>query len=201
MDLKTIMAVVRGRFLAPTIVVGILYLGGMTYIWAEYKALQKEKDTVSADRKTLYDERVAFERLRADSTASQASRETELQKREYALQLNEQRLKEATDLNQKKHEELAAYATRLGVTAAAVGQAERNREAESKLERLMGEFSSMGVDLNKTPCRDPEGIRSFNTARSKFSEALAVAEANGLYEKYKYFFNKNGQRMFNLCQK
>jgi septal ring factor EnvC (AmiA/AmiB activator) len=201
MDFKTLLTIVRGRFLVPTIIVGILCIGGMTYVWAEYKALLKEKDAASADRKALYDERVAFEKMRADSAASQASRETELQKREYTLQQNEQRLKESMELSQKKSDELNASADRLRITAAAVSQAERLRDAESKLQRLMGEFSAMGVDLNNTPCGDPAATKSFNAAKSKFSEALALAEASGLYEKYKHFFFKNSQHMVTLCSK
>lgn len=199
MELKTLLTIVRGRFLVPTIVVAVLCAGGMTYVWTEYKAMLKEKDAVAADRRSLFDERVAFERMRTDAAASQSSREMDLQKREYMLQQAELRLKEATEASQKRSDELAANADRLRLAAASVSQAERMRDAENKLQRLMSEFSTMGINLNTAACGDTAAAQAFNAAKAKYSEALAVAEANGLYERYKQFFFKNGQHLVSFC--
>lgn len=200
MDLKTLLAIVRGRFLAPTLVVSILSLGAMAFLWNEYKVLQKEKDVVAADRKTLYDERVAFEKLRADAAASQATHELDLQRREYVAQQVQQQLNEAATLSQKRSEEQNAAAEQLRVSATAVSQAERTRDAENKLQRLMAEFSELGVDLDDTPCDgDQASKRKFNAAKSKFNEAFALAEANGLEKKYRMFFFHNGTSLIHVC--
>jgi len=202
LELKTILSLATRRYIAPTIVVVLLLAGGMVYVLGEYKQVLKDKEQVLVERKTLYEERVTLEHTRSEVAIAQSARQGELEKREFILQQLESQNKERLADVQKKVDAYSAAETRLRTVAASVSRAQRTKEIEEKLQRLMSEFSSMGVDLNSPPkCGDTAGESRFNMAKSKYSEIYALAEAAGLEAKYEHFFFKNGQNMITLCPK
>ncbi|MEP6880086.1 MAG: hypothetical protein ABI865_14700 [Nitrosospira sp.] len=173
----------------------------MGYVWNQYKQLYSVKDALGAERKAISEERVAFEKLRADTASAHSSRELELNTREIHAQQIEQQLKERSANVQRKTDENNAAAQTLRATGVALSQAARLRVAEENLQRLMSEFSAMGINLNNQPCGDAAAASRFNAAKSKYSEALALSEANGLYAKYRHFFFANGGTSFTFCPK
>jgi len=199
LDLTTILKILRGRFLVPTLTVLILLSAGMAFVWGEYKEVLKQKDSMAADRKVLYEDRVAFEKERASAAASMAVSQAELEKREYLVKQAQGQLAEKlSDLRQRADQYGSAEA-RLKIAAQSVSAAQLGRDAEERLLRLMSEFSALGVSLNSAPCGDAAALQKYNVARAKYSEAHAVAEANGLTKKYKAFFATNEQLVWSTC--
>lgn len=200
-DLKSAITLVSRRYIAPTIFVSVVLAGGMVYVWGEYKELLKEKDSLSAMRETLNNEKSAFEKYRTDTSIELNSKKSELELREFKLQqLEEKNLEYSESLSRKANDYKSALAD-LQQQQSAISDAKRTQDAEEKISKLMSEFSAMGVDLNENPgCSDHELRERFNTAKAKYSEVYALAEAYGLIERYRSFFAHNGQYLYATCE-
>lgn len=196
LDLKTAIALGTRRYLAPTVAVILILASGMVYVFTEYKALAKEKDQLAADRKALYDERVLSERTRADASVALIAQKAEIEKREFILQQLEDQNKERLAALHKRAIENEDTSRKLQQAQSTISQAQRLKEIEEKLQKLMAEFSAMGIDLNAPlRCGDSEGLTRFNAAKAKFTEIYTLAEANGLVKRFNYFFFKNNQNV------
>ncbi len=201
-DWKTALSLVERRYIAPTIVVILVFASCMGYVWSEYKQLQKEKDLLASERKSFYEDRILSERNRIDVATVLLTKQSELDKREFTLQQLEGKNKERLATLQQRAAEYNSAASKLQITATAISQGQQLKEVEEKLQRLMSEFSAMGVDLNDgLRCGDSEALNKYNSAKAKYSEAITLAEAWGLYKRYKHFFFKNGQMGYSECTK
>lgn len=195
MDLKTVIALVTRRYIAPTVTVVLLLAGGMLYVWGEYKDLLKE-------RKALDEEIVRSEKNRAEASIALIAQKADLEKREFVLQQLEGQYKEKLVALQQRASENEAAFGKLQQARSSVSQAQRQKEIEDKIQTLMSQFSAMGVNLNApVRCGDVDGQSRFNTAKAKYSEIYTLAEANGMTKKFNNFFFRNGQNIYSACQK
>ncbi|MBI3095025.1 MAG: hypothetical protein HYY97_09150 [Rhodocyclales bacterium] len=195
MDLKTALILAARRYLAPTLVVVLVLASGMTYVWGEYKELLKE-------RKALSDEIVLSEKNRADASIALIAQKAELEKREFVLQQLEGQNKDRLAALQQRASEYESAFGKLQQAQSSVSQAQRQKEVEDKIQSLMSQFSSMGVNLNdSTRCGDTDGQSRFNAAKAKYSEIYTLAEANGMTKRFSSFFFQNGQHIISSCQK
>lgn len=85
-DLQSAITLGTRRYIAPTVVVVLLLATFSGYIWSEYRALLKEKDVLAENRKAFNDERLLFEKYRADTAIEFNSKKSELERREFATQ-------------------------------------------------------------------------------------------------------------------
>lgn len=208
-DYKIALRLVRKNYLGPTVVVILLLSGGMAYVWKEHKDVLKEHEEVlkemnkiAADRKSLNQEIVISEKNRANASIALAERKADLDKREFTLQQLEGQNQEKLAALQQRASEFDSAFEKLKLTQSAVSKAQREKEAEDKIQSLIYNFSDMGVNLNNPlRCGDAEGEKRFNKAKILYTEIYALAEANGLKEKYNNFFFHNGQSMYATCIK
>ncbi|MDD2310441.1 MAG: hypothetical protein PHH91_12740 [Desulfuromonadaceae bacterium] len=202
MDIKTAITLVKQRYLVPTVVVIISLSGGMAYVWSEYKELLKQRVQLIAEQKKYTDEKSASEKHYSDAAIMLLERKAELDKREFVLQqLEKENQNRSTTLQQRAVAYSDAY-NKLHQAQTNVSRDQRVKEAEEKIQRLMSEFSAMGVNLNDpVRCNDIEGLAKHNSAKTKYSEIYTVAEAYGLKEQFNNFLFHNGQSRFSPCQK
>lgn len=195
MELKTVLLLGSRRYLASTVVVLLLNAGGMAYIWSQYKDLQNEKERFSSTQKTYFEERNAFEKYRAAANIELTERKAEIEKREFVVgQLEMTNTQRQVDVAKKTNE--------LAHTELALSDLQRTKDAEEKLQKLMSEFSALGVDLNNAvPCDNQEAQRRFDAAKAKYYEAYSLAEAYRLTKRFEMFFFHNGQSHFPSCEK
>lgn len=194
-DLKTAVTLASRRYLGPTVTVALLLVGGMTYVWSEYKELNKE-------RKSFTDEIILSEKARAAAAIALVEKKADLEKREFILQQVEaQNNDQLAALKQRAVQYEAAF-VQLQQSKSSTDMGQRQKEAEEKIQRLMSEFTALGVNLNdQVRCDDTAGVTRFNVAKAKYTEAYTLAEANGLTKKYGHFFFQNGQQIYSACQK
>jgi hypothetical protein len=92
---------------------------------------------------------------------------------------------------EKKYAHINKATQDLQKVKASVSEEKKVYEAEQRILTLMKEFSDLGVNLNSAPpCKDPERSR-YNTADSKLNEIRSIAQAHGLWNKYRYSLNIN----------
>lgn len=188
------------RYIAPTVVVLLVLASGMGYVWSQYKELIKEKEQLAVERKSFYNDRVLSERNRADVATTLLAQKYEIEKREFVLQQLEGQNKERlTALHQRAAEYDAAFG-KLQQAQTTVSQTQRLKEAEEKIQKLMSEFSAIGVDLDDTlRCGDSDARAKHNAAKVKYTEIYTLAEANGLTKRFNNFFFHNGQNIHSVC--
>lgn len=171
-DLKTA-KVLAHRFLTHTVVVMLVFAGGIAYAWSEYKELVHQKDQLAAERKSFYEEQVLSERNRADVAIALIERKAEI---------------DAIGKIQKAQ--------------SSVSHEQRVKDAEEKIQMGMSEFSKMGVNLNASlPCNNTEATMKYNIAKAKYTEIYTLAEAYGLTKRFGMFFFHSGQSMYSACTK
>jgi hypothetical protein len=181
MDLKTAMVLAK-RHLAPTVVVILMLVGGMVYVWGEYKEVVKQRNQLT-DREIALSERKA-----------------ELDKREFIVQQREKDYQEQLSSFQHRVAEYGVASAKLRQEQAALSEAQRIKTAEEKIQLLMSEFSALGVDLNRQPCNgsDAEAQARYNAAQIKYSEINALSEAYRLKDRYNSFLLRNRQTTSNF---
>lgn len=201
MDLKIVIALAR-RYLASTVIVLLMLAGGMVFVWGEYKELSKQKDQLATERKALYEERALSEKNRADTAIALMERKVEIDKREFALEQLEAQNKERLTILQQKTAENDVALEKVKQGQSVLSQAQRQKEAEEKIQTLMSEFSAMGVNLNDPlRCEDSEALTKHNAAKSKYTEIYTLAEANRLTQRFRNFLFHNGQMLHSACTK
>lgn len=199
MDYKTARTLAK-RFLVPTIIVLLMLASGFGYVWSEYKEVLKEKDKIAAERKLFDEEKASFEKNRMDMSISFSERKTELEKREFILQQLEKENHVKLSMLQQRSNEYDTAFKKMDQAQAEISAAQNVKTASEKIERLMSEFSAMGVNLNDPlKCNDADSLKKHNATKAKYSEIYTLAEAYGLKEKYNHFFFRNSQSMYSIC--
>jgi hypothetical protein len=192
MDLKTALVLAK-RFLTSTVVVILMFASGMAWIWGKYETLVGQRNQLAAERQAFNNERLAAEIVLSE-------RKAELDKREFIVQQQGKDYQEQLANLQKGVAEYSVVSAKLKQEQAEVSKAQRTKDAEEKMERLMSEFSALGVDLNdRMNCDNPERWAKYNAAKAKYSEIAALSKAYGLKGRYDSFLLVNGQRMYHQC--
>jgi hypothetical protein len=187
MDLKTAKDLAE-RYLGPTVIViltlGTMLTGGMVYVWSEHKEVVRQEKQFATERQTFNNERLAAE-------IALAKREGELDKREYIVQQQEKDYQERLSSFQQKLAEHGAASVKLKQEQATLSEAQRIRDAEEKIQRLMSEFSALGVDLHRKPCHKAETAPRYNAASAKYSEINTLIKRFKLESRYDTFLKSN----------
>lgn len=169
-------------------------------MWQGYKDLSKGKEDLAAARQSFSEERIALERSRADMAIDLIKRKTELDNREFVLQQLEGKNKEGLAALQERAADYQVAFDKLQLAQSSVSQAQKTKDAEEKIQKMMSEFSEMGVNLNDAlPCEDADALKRFNKAKTKYDEIQTLAEASRLSSRYSNFFLSNGRRMYQGC--
>jgi len=181
MSFKGMMDIVKQHFVV-VIVLLMMYAGGLGFLWNGYEDLNAKK--------------IKFLEEKASTIEAQSKREIELQKREYNVQKAEDEIaKTVSDVKSEKSANAKSLAL-LQIQQSALSGAQARKDAETKLQLLMSEFSALGVDLDSNPnCGTPEERKRYSTARSKYYEIYDLAKTNALDKKYGYFLFHNGQNV------
>ncbi len=196
MDLVAAKEITASR-VARIILVTLLLIGGTVFgfIWKAYEKVNDEK-------KDLYAQAIDFERYKFKTELELITKYQKIEILKERLKSKEELLKIDSDkkLSLKKlagsnNIENMKYSLELQ-------EVKRIERVESKLMDLMHEFSSLGVDLNSNIyCASPEDEKLYNKAEAIYTQAYAVAQANGLKAKYNHFFFKNGKSVYSSCLK
>lgn len=190
---------VTKRHFAVVLFLVISYAGAVVYLWERYGDIQKQQAEVNLSQQRLSEEKIQFERHKSEELEARFQREAELQKRELiASQTEEKNAIAEADIKRReaKYVELVAE---VNSEQQKLSESAQRQAAEVKLQSLMSEFSALGVNLNAKPCRDPEAIRKYNSAKAKYDEIYSWAEAHNLNEKYSNFLLHNQQSVIRFC--
>lgn len=190
------------RYLAPTVVVILVFAGAMSFVWSEYKEVIKEKDQLAAEKKKFYDDKMLSERHLSEAAIALVERKAELDKQEFVLRKLEEENKIRTNSLKQETAKYNDSFDKLHKAQLNVSREQTIKENEDKIKKLMSEFTALGVDLNTAlRCDDTEGLAKYNQAKSKYYEIYTLAEAYGLKEKFGSFLFHNGQMSFWACRK
>jgi hypothetical protein len=183
------------RYLGPTVFVLLVLLGsvagGMAWVWS-----QNEK--VIERGKQLAAEQQAFNKEKLTSEIALSKRETDLDKREFIVQQREKDYDERLSSFQKRVAEYDTAAAKLKQEQAEVSEAQRIKDAQGKIERLMSEFSALGVNLSRPACNEEARIK-YNAAQAKYSEIYTLSNAYGLKGRYDHFLKSNRGMIKSTC--
>jgi hypothetical protein len=181
MSFKGMMGVVKQHFVV-VIVLLVMYAGGLVFLWNGYEDLNAKK--------------IKFLEEKASAIEAQSKREIELQKREYNVQKAEDEIaKTVSEIKSEKSANAKSLAL-LQIQQSALSETQARKDAETKLQLLMSEFSALGVDLDSNPyCGTAEDLKRYNTARSKYYEIYDLAKTYALDKKYSYFLFHNDQNV------
>ncbi|WP_325918095.1 hypothetical protein [Pseudomonas frederiksbergensis] len=181
MSFKGMMDIVKQHFVV-VIVLLMMYAGGLGFLWNGYEDLNAKK--------------IKFLEEKASSLEAQSKREMDLQKREYNVQKAEDEIaKTVSEVKSEKSANAKSLAL-LQIQQGALSEAQTRKDAETKLQLLMSEFSALGVNLNSNPhCGTAEDLKRYNTARSKYYEIYSLAKTYSLDKKYSDFLFHNAQNV------
>jgi hypothetical protein len=180
MDSKTAETLVS-KYVKPTLVVVlVVLLPAAGYLWHEFKELS--------------DKEIKFEKYRVDELAQLALKKVELEKREFIIQQREATIKSDMVSVQKQTADLQKNRTSLEKTEQQVSESQKQREAQEQLDRMISDFSELGVDIDGFVLYkgSEEEIQKRAKARAKFDEILVFSKAHRLCERYKDFFMLHG---------
>ncbi|MCA8093293.1 hypothetical protein LGM65_20770 [Burkholderia anthina] len=191
-------AVKFARRHAFTAILAVVLFGGIFgaagwRVWGEWKAVEKKRSELSEQSSKLDTDKVNFEKYRARENEVLLKQRLNLEKREFILSEIEKQNQVDKAALEKQAQQYSAAFDQLRSAQAANSQAERDRVANDRMEKLMSEFSAMGVNLrSEVNCNDRGAIEKYNSARAKYDEIVAFANANNLDWQYASFFNSQG---------
>lgn len=191
-------AVKFARRHAFTALLAVVLFGGIFgaagwRVWGEWKEVDKKRSELSEQSSKLDADKVNFEKYRARENESILKQRLDLEKREFVLSEIEKKNQVDKAALEKQAQQFSTAYDQLRSAQVANGQAERDRVASDRMEKLMSEFSVMGVNLNsQVNCHDSDAIAKYNSAHAKYDEIEAFADANDLWGRYSAFFNAQG---------
>jgi len=194
MDIKSAQVIAR-RYLAPAVVVILLSLGVVGFFVKEYKDLSKQKDELAEKVKGFGEDRLRYEHQRIEDERLLLARKAELDKREFLQQQYDAKYSENLAALKQRADEYSAAEANLRQTATLVSQSQRDKDAEERLQKVISEFSALGMDITSSPPCDPARRQRYTAAKAKYSEARALALASNLYVRYRNFFSDNETMM------
>lgn len=191
LDVKRLAAYLK-RNLVGILVVYTLYAGIGLKLWDVHKDQAAEEKSLSQERIVINDLKVAFEKEKASLSVEQAKRDLELQKREFLVERAEGDLAKQK-LEIASREQLLLDSTQqLKTGQQLLSKEQQVADAEEKIQKIMSEFSELGVNLNDNHyCLNGEPLKRFYSARAKFSQIYTMVRANLLYQKYGDFIELN----------
>jgi uncharacterized protein YfcZ (UPF0381/DUF406 family) len=181
------------KYSIQSLIVIVICIPIALFFISEYKSLQTLKDAHNKEVNAFYEKTSAKENEIIKNKERTIKRSlSRANKKEY-----ENKLAELENTRKNINSEYTALATK----EKELTDANQKRLASEKLQVMMSEFSSFGVDLGHSPkCDDgEEKWKRYNMANSKLREAEAYARANGLYDAYKGFFTSNAPFVISSC--
>lgn len=182
------------KYSIQSLIVIVICIPIALFFISEYKSLQTLKDAHNKEVNAFYEKISAKENEIIKKQGENYKKEVYLEKikKEY-----ENKLTELENTRKNINSEYTALATK----EKELTDANQKRLASEKLQVMMSEFSSFGVDLGHSPkCDDgEEKWKRYNMANAKLREAEAYARANGLYDAYKGFFTSNAPFVISSC--
>lgn len=177
-----------------SLVVIVICIPFALYFINEYKTLQASKDAHNKEINIFHEKIAQKENEIIQKQGENYKKEIYLEqmKKEY-----ESKLAELESIRKNINSEYTA----LALKEKELTDSNQRRLASEKLQVMMSEFSSIGVDLGHSPkCDDnDEKWKRYNMANAKLREAEAYARANGLYDAYKGFFISNAPFLIPSC--
>ncbi|KFF71788.1 hypothetical protein IW01_07595 [Pectobacterium brasiliense] len=193
MTVESALKIVK-KYSIQSLVVIVLCIPIAIYFITEYKSLQALKDAHNEDVNKFYEKTSAKEKDIIQKQGENYKKEIYLEqmKKEY-----ESKFTELDNLKKGINTEYSALAAK----EKELTDANQKRNASEKLQVMISEFSSFGVNLSHSPkCDDgEEKWKRYNMANAKLREAEAHARANGLYDSYKGFFISNAPFLISGC--
>lgn len=179
------------KSLVGTVVLVVAFSGAAGYLVNGYIELARKKDEHAALVRDFGDQRAAYEKQRADEQIALSSRKLELDQREFILSQKEAAYKDGLHAVQQQAAEVEAARYDLKRAAASVSSIQQAKQNEEKLQNIISEYFSFGVDLNAKPPCDAARRDKYEAAKAKYEQALGLAMTLGLYPKYRYLFNRH----------
>ncbi|HCT3172669.1 TPA: hypothetical protein OTT09_004539 [Enterobacter asburiae] len=182
------------KYSIQSLIVIVICTPIVLFFISEYKSLQTLKEAHYKEVNAFYEKTSVKENEIIKKQGENYKKEIYLEqiKKEY-----ESKLAELENARKIINSEYTALATK----EKELTDANQKRLASEKLQVMMSEFSSFGVDLGHSPkCDDgEEKWKRYNMANAKLREAEAYARANGLYDAYKGFFTSNAPFVISSC--
>lgn len=195
-DEKTAKTLTSERYFKPTVYVLLVFsaIFAVSFSW-----LYKENDKLHEEQAKFTDKRVEFERYIRNEEGKLAAKKNELERKEDILAKKEQdNAARDAELNGKMNSYEAGL-TSIKEREVAVSKLAKIKEAEGRIEKLISEYSDLGVNLSaQVVCGDQEAIEKKNRAENKLTEIRSLIRANGLSERYAYFLRSSSPLMINF---
>lgn len=193
-DARKLTAFFRNNFVS-LLIVSIGFAGFGYKLWDVHQAQEEEAKVLANKLVAINDLMVAFEKDKASVAVEQAKRDLELQKREFLVGRAEvDAAKQQADLAERE-QHLVDASAELKVGQQLLSKEQLAAAAEDRIQKLMSEFSALGVNLNDNHfCMSGDDLRRFYSANTKFSEISSLVKANLLIAKYSDFMEQNMPR-------
>ncbi|OSQ30142.1 hypothetical protein [Thalassospira sp. MCCC 1A03138] len=188
------------QFIVVLVVVIFSGGGAISFLRSEYMQIDQIKSELNKKELALQNEKIAFLNMNNLRDREYDKKVNELHLRELRIEDSEKIILSKTqELDSKISEYKSAY-TEVIKAQEAWGVEARIAQAEEKLLKLMSEFTDLGVNIsNSPPCGDEKMKTLWGKANSKFNQIRALAEANGLYQRYRAFFSQYSMRTITVC--
>lgn len=193
MDVKGLIEILAKNLVALVAVV-IAFAGGVYYLVDGFRDLAEKRQELT--------QRVqAFEAEKSEFKVQQIKSEYELKERIAVVARREQEGDKRFALLESRESALAIAVDGLQQQAVMLSKEQRAKDAEDKIERLIAQFTDLGVNLYDNPmCSNTEGVRKYNTAKAIFSMINSLARQNFMTGRYSEFINKHRGRDFIDCR-
>ncbi|MBH3443991.1 hypothetical protein I5L59_10420 [Pseudomonas moraviensis] len=193
MDVKGLTELLAKNLIALVVLV-IAFAGGVYYLADGFRDLAEKRQELT--------QRVqAFETEKSEFKVQQIKTEYELKERIAVVARREQEANKRFALLESRESALAIAVDGLQQQAVMLSKEQRAKDAEDKIERLIAQFTDLGVNLYDNPmCSNTEGVRKYNTAKAIFSMINSLARQNFMTGRYSEFINKHRGRDFIDCR-
>jgi len=180
--------------LIALVVVVIAFASGVYYLVDGFRDLAEKRQALSQQVQ-------AFEAEKSEFKVQQIKAEYDLKERIAVVARREQEVYKRNALLESKERALAIAVDGLQQQTVMLSKEQRAKDAEDKIERLIAQFTDLGVNLYDNPmCSKTEAVRKYNTAKAVFSMINSLARQNFMTGRYSDFINKHRGRDFIDCR-
>lgn len=193
MGVKDLVELLAKNLIALVVVV-IAFASGVYYLVDGFRDLAEKRQALSQQVQ-------AFEAEKSEFKVQQIKAEYDLKERIAVVARREQEVYKRNALLESKERALAIAVDGLQQQTVMLSKEQRAKDAEDKIERLIAQFTDLGVNLYDNPmCSKTEAVRKYNTAKAVFSMINSLARQNFMTGRYSDFINKHRGRDFIDCR-
>ena len=193
MGVKDLVELLAKNLIALVVVV-IAFASGVYYLVDGFRDLAEKRQALSQQVQ-------AFEAEKSEFKVQQIKAEYDLKERIAVVARREQEVDKRNALLESKERALAIAVDGLQQQTVMLSKEQRAKDAEDKIERLIAQFTDLGVNLYDNPmCSNTEAVRKYNTAKAVFSMINPLARQNFMTGRYSDFINKHRGRDFIDCR-